>query len=355
MILHRSVTGGGTDNAVTRVEPGTAPMLAMRLPTWPPRTKPRMSGRSLWVAMPALLALGGCQPAVLDPAGPVGLANKTLLIDSLAIMLCIVVPTILATLAFAWWFRTDNPRAKRLPNWAYSGQIEMVTWGIPLLTITLLGGVAWVGSHELDPATPLPIADGVKPLEVEVVSLDWKWLFIYPGQGVASVNELAVPAGVPVHFQITSASVMNTFFVPQLGSMIYAMNGMASQLYLQADQPGTYRGLSGHISGDGFSDMHFEVHALDAAGFVAWVETARKGGPVLDAARYNALAKQSIKDPPSTFGSVEADLFRKVVSQELPPGPGPDPEPSPKTKPKSATSAPAGRPPGAQQAQATEH
>jgi len=230
-----------------------------------------------------------------------------------------------------------------------------VTWGIPLLTITLLGGVAWVGSHELDPARPLPSKPGAAALDVQVVSLDWKWLFIYPGQGVASLNELAVPVGVPIHFQITSASVMNTFFVPQLGSMIYAMNGMASQLYLQADQPGTYRGLSGHLSGDGFSDMHFEVRALDAAGFAAWVEAARKGGAPLDAARYAELTKQSIKDPPGTFGSVEPELFRKVVSQELAPGPGPYPEPSPKTKPKSVAGVPASLRPGAQQAQAMEH
>ena len=302
------------------------------------RGAPKLVVRSMrFPVILALLALTSCQPGVLDPAGPIASAERTLLIDSLLIMLAIIGPTILAILAFAWWFRADNPRAKRLPDWAYSGQIELVTWGIPLLTITLLGGVAWVGSHELDPGRPLPSKTGQAALEVQVVSLDWKWLFIYPAQGVASINELAIPAGTPVHFQITSASVMNTFFVPQLGSMIYAMNGMASQLYLQADQPGTYRGLSGHISGDGFSDMHFEVQALDAAGFAAWVEAARKGGPVLDTARYNELAKQSIKDPPSTFGSVEADLFRKVVSQELPPGPGPDPEPHPKTKPNSAS------------------
>ena len=283
------------------------------------------------------LCLAACQPAVLDPAGPVGEAQKSILLGSVAIMLCIVVPTILATLGFAWWFRASNPRATRLPDWSYSGQIELVTWAIPLLTITLLGGVAWVGSHQLDPARPL---DSKLPvLEVQVVSLDWKWLFIYPDQQVASVNELVIPAGRPVHFQITSASVMNAFFVPQLGSMIYAMNGMASGLHLQADQPGSYRGLSAHLSGDGFSDMHFGVRSVDAADFAAWVEGVRKGGRALDAAGYVQLTKQSIKDPVSTFGTVEPDLFQKVVSQELAPGPGPDPQPSPKT-PSAAASAP---------------
>ena len=225
-------------------------------------------------------------------------------------MLAIIVPTILATLGFAWWFRAGNPRAKRLPDWAYSGQIELVTWGIPLLTITLLGGVAWVGSHELDHAKPLPSRAGSPPLEVQVVSLDWKWLFIYPGQGVASVNQLVIPAGRPVHFSLTSASVMNAFFVPQLGSMIYVMNGMASDLNLQADQPGTFRGISSHFSGDGFPGM------------------------------------QTIGDPPATFRGVEPGLFQNIVGQELAPGPGPDPQPHPK----QASGSPPGAPPSGQPA-----
>ncbi len=281
--------------------------------TWPAR----LSVLSL------LPILGGCQPAVLDPAGPVGHAERTILIDSLAIMLAIVGPTILATLAFAWWFRAGNSRARRLPDWAYSGRIEMVTWGIPLLTITLLGGVAWVGSHELDPAQPLD--SKAEALEVQVVSLDWKWLFIYPALRVASVNELVIPAGVPVHFSLTSGSVMNAFFVPQLGSMIYTMNGMASDLHLQADAPGTFRGISSHYSGDGFSDMHFEVRALDAADFTNWVGNTRKEGPALDSGSYASLARQSIKVNPFTFRDADPGLFKAIVAQVQPPGPGPDP------------------------------
>ena len=311
-------------------------------------------------ARPGLVPLGiallltGCQPAVLDPAGPVGAANRTLLIDSLVIMLCIVVPTILATLAFAWWFRASNPRARRLPHWSYSGQVELVTWSIPLLTITLLGGVAWVGSHVLDPARPLPVPPGARPLEVQVVSLDWKWLFIYPEQGVASVNELAVPAGTPVHFTLTSSSVMNAFFVPQLGSMIYVMNGMASDLNLQADRPGDYRGISAHYSGDGFSDMHFQVRALDQAGFSAWIEAARGSGQTLDDVRYRALSQQSIADPVSRFGAVDRGLFERIVGQALPPGPGPEPAPHPKPPGKPSTDT-ASAAPSAHRAMAMEH
>ena len=267
------------------------------------------------------LALAACHPAVLDPQGPVGRSERTILFDSLAIMLAIVGPTILATLGFAWWFRDSNPRARYLPDWGYSGRIELVTWGVPLLTIMLLGGVAWVGSHQLDPARPLESKE--QALEVQVVSLDWKWLFILPDQQVASVNQLTVPVGRAVHLSLTSASVMNAFFVPQLGSMIYTINGMTTQLYLQADHAGTYRGISSHYSGDGFSDMHFALHATDAAGFAAWVDAARKDGPALDDAGYAELAKQSTKVVPYTFRTVEAGLFQRVVDQTLPPGPGP--------------------------------
>jgi cytochrome o ubiquinol oxidase subunit II len=267
------------------------------------------------------LVLVACQPAVLDPRGVVGIANKTILIDSLAIMLAIVIPTIAATFAFAWWFRGSNTRAKYLPEFTYSGRLELIVWAIPLLTILLLGGVAWIGSHELDPAEPL--ASNTKPLQVQVVSLDWKFLFIYPDQGVASVNQLVLPAGVPVHFALTSASVMSVFFIPQLGSMIYTMNGMRTQLYLQADEPGTFRGLSAHFNGDGFSDMHFDVRAVPQDQFTAWIEATRNTGSALDPASYATLAKQSVDIDPFTYRTVEPSLFQQIVTQKLPPGPGP--------------------------------
>src|SRR6185312_9354545 len=205
---------------------------------------------------------------ILDPQGPIGAAEKTILIDSLGIMLAIVVPTIVAIAAFAFWFRAGNSRARYLPDWAYSGRIELVVWSIPALTVILLSGVAWIGAHELDPGKA--IAGSQKPLRIQAVSLDWKWLFIYPDQKVATVNTLTIPSGVPLQFELTSASVMNAFFIPQLGSMIYTMNGMTTRLNLQADKPGDYQGLSSHFSGDGFSGMSFAVHAVSEAAFNDW-------------------------------------------------------------------------------------
>jgi cytochrome o ubiquinol oxidase subunit II len=274
-----------------------------------------------YAVMLASIALTSCQPAVLDPQGPIGAAEKTIMIDSLAIMLAIVVPTIAATLGFAWWFRASNPRARYLPDWQYSGRLELIVWAIPIMVIILLGGVAWIGSHDLDPEKPL--ASTAPPLEVQGVSLDWKWLFIYPNQHVASVNQLVVPAGVPLHFSLTSASVMNAFFIPQLGSMIYTMNGMTTRLNLQADQPGSFRGLSSHYSGDGFSGMHFDVHAVSADRFAAWVAATRGTGPTLDRSSYADLARQTTDVGPFTYHDADPALFQDIVARKLPPGPGP--------------------------------
>ncbi len=259
--------------------------------------------------------------SVLDAQGPVAAADAKMMLNALGIMLAIVVPTIVAALAFAWWFRASNPRARRLPRWAYSGRIEIVVWAIPLLVITFLAGLTWIGSHELDPFRPL--ASKAPPLEVQVVSLDWKWLFIYPGEGVASVNELVVPAGVPLHFSLTSASVMNSFFVPQLGSMIATMNGMVTQLYLRADRPGEYYGLSTQFSGDGFSDMHFMVRALPAGRFREWVKATRRAGQALDGGAYARLAEQSANVRPFTYRAVAPDLFNDVATRKIAPGAGP--------------------------------
>jgi cytochrome o ubiquinol oxidase subunit 2 len=269
-----------------------------------------------------------CDLSVLSPAGPVASAERTILLNSVVIMLAIVVPTIIATLAFAWWYRASNTRARYLPSWAYSGRLELIVWSIPALVILFLGGINWLASYELDPAHPLP--SRAKPLEIQVVSLDWKWLFIYPEQGIASVNFIEAPAGVPLHFRITSASVFNVFFVPRLGSEIYAMNGMATQLYLQADRPGTFYGLSAHFSGDGFPDMMFNVHAVTPDEFQTWVATTRAQGPSLDTAAYDRLRQQSQNVAPYTYRQVQANLFADVVNQKLAPGAGPPPAPRPK-------------------------
>ena len=269
------------------------------------------------------LLLAGCSSAsILRPAGPVAAQNRLIMVDALAIMLVIVVPTMLATAAFAWWFRAGNRRAKHQPDFVYSGRIELIVWSIPILTIMFLGGVIWIGSHRLDPAQPLPSREPA--LEVQVVALDWKWLFIYPNQGIAAVNDLVLPAGRPVHFRLTSASVMTSFFVPRLGSQIYTMNGMSTQLYLQAERPGDYFGMASHFSGDGFSDMQFVVHAVPAAQFAGWTTQVRANGPLLDRPGYRLLARQSKAIRPYTYRAVAPGLFDAIVSQQLPPAPGPD-------------------------------
>lgn len=280
----------------------------------------RTARRRGWILVPLLL--GGCAgPSVLTPAGPIADANRTILLNALAIMLAIVVPTILATLGFAWWFRAGNRRARYDPEFVYSGRIELIVWSIPILVILFLGGVIWVGSHRLDPAQP--IASRAPPLEVQVVSLDWKWLFVYPQQGVATVNQLVVPAGRPVHLSLTSASVMNSFFVPQLGSMIATMYGMRTQLNLRADRPGSYYGQSAQFSGDGFPDMNFQVHALPPAQFAAWTARTRGAGGALDLAEYARLARQSQDEKPASYRAVQPGLFDAIVAQKLAQAPGP--------------------------------
>ena len=266
-------------------------------------------------------ALAGCGHGVLDPAGPVGAGDRLILFDALAIMLVIVVPTILCTLAFAWRYRATNRHATYAPGWAYSGRLEVLVWAIPAFVVIFLGGVAWVGSHDLDPATPLP--SRLAPLEVDVVSLDWKWLFIYPTEHVASINRLVLPVGRPVHFRLTSATVFNVFFVPQLGSEIYAMNGMVTELNLEADRPGTYLGIAAHFNGDGFADMNFHADAVSADEYSQWVAAARANGPVLDQAAYRMLLPQSANVPPSTYRAVAPRLFESIAAQRLPPGQGP--------------------------------
>ncbi len=273
------------------------------------------------VACLVALPLAGCGTGVLAPRGAVGSAEVMMLVDALAIMLTIVVPTIVATLAFAWWFRASNTRARHLPEWAHSNQVEMVVWFIPLLVILLLSGVIWTGSHAVDPYRPL--GSKVPPLEVQVVSLDWKWLFIYPAQGIASVDALTVPAGTPIHFTLTSASVMSAFFVPQLGSMIYTMNGMTDQLSLIADRPGVFAGRSAHFNGDGFADMHFAMTAVPDGDFAAWVARAKAAGGTLDAAAYRGLARQGVLAAPVTYRAVAPTLFADVVAQRIAPAAGP--------------------------------
>jgi cytochrome o ubiquinol oxidase subunit 2 len=259
--------------------------------------------------------LGGCTEGVLDPKGPIAAADRQILLNSLGIMLAIVIPVILATLGVAFWFRASNGRARYRPNFTYSGRLELLVWSIPAMTVFLVGGVAWVGAHDVSPRKP--IVSTVKPLRVQVASLDWKWLFIYPDQGVASVNRLVIPVGTPISLELTSSGVMNSFFVPQFGSQIYTMAGMITRLHLQADQPGTYRGFSAQFSGDGFSDMHFDADAVTDDKFAQWLDAARSAGPELDAKAYADLAKPSAAVTPFTYRAVAPGLFNSIMVAEM--------------------------------------
>jgi cytochrome o ubiquinol oxidase subunit 2 len=260
-------------------------------------------------------ALGGCTEGVLDPKGPIAAADRQILLNSLGIMLAIVIPVILATLGVAFWFRASNERARYRPNFAYSGRLEVLVWSIPAMTVFLVGGVAWVGAHDVSPRKP--IESTVKPLRIQVASLDWKWLFIYPDQGVASVNRLTIPVGTPISLELTSSGVMNSFFVPQLGSQIYTMAGMTTRLNLQADHSGSYRGFSAQFSGEGFADMHFDADAVSNDTFAQWLDSVRSAGPELDAKSYADLAKPSTSVAPFTYRAVAPGLFDGILVSEM--------------------------------------
>ena len=288
----------------------------MRRParTADPQHRFRYPGLPRWPFVGAALLLASCEPSgVLDPQGPIASAQRLLLINSTAIMLVVVVPVILATLAFAWWYRASNSRAGHSPDLSYEGRIEFVVWSIPALIVALLGGVIWIGSHQLDPKAP--IAADVEPLRLEVVALDWKWLFIYPEQGVAAVNQLVIPAGTPVTFRLTSATVMNSFFEPPATTQIYTMGGMTTHLNLLADKPGDYPGFSANFSGDGFPEMRFIARAVPAGDFDAWVAHARDTGSPLNAEGYAELAKPSKSVPVTLYRWVTPNLFERIIDQ----------------------------------------
>jgi cytochrome o ubiquinol oxidase subunit 2 len=259
----------------------------------------------------------GGSEGVMDPKGPIAAAEWQILLDSLGIMLAIVIPTIAATLGAAYWFRSSNKRARYLPEFVYSGRLEVLVWSIPAMTVLLVGGVAWIGSHDLDPHKS--IASSTNPIRIQVVSLDWKWLFIYPDQGIATVNQLTIPVGAPISFELTSSRVMNSFFAPQLAGQIYTMPGMATRLQLQADHVGTFRGFSAQYSGEGFADMRFSIAAVPAESFAQWVDATRSAGPLLDAKAYADLAKPSSAVAPFSYRAVSPDLFGGILRSAMQP------------------------------------
>ncbi len=276
--------------------------------------------RSRWLPLLATaFLLTGCDMVLLNPSGYIALQQRDLIYVSTGLMLLIIVPVIFLTLLFAWRYRAGNVTARYEPDWHHSTKIEVVVWTIPIIIILILGTITWITTHKLDPFRPLeeieagrPVPAGVEPLEIEVVAMDWKWLFIYPKEGIALVNEAAAPVDRPVRFKITSTSVMNSFFIPAMAGMIYAMPGMESQLNAVINKAGTYDGLSANYSGEGFSHMRFKFHGMAEQDFDAWVESVRAGDSALSRERYLELARPSEKVPAMRFASVDPELFNRI-------------------------------------------
>jgi cytochrome o ubiquinol oxidase subunit 2 len=291
------------------------------------REDKRMStARRSLIMVPALL-LAGCNHGVLDPAGDIALQQRDIIYISTALMLLIIVPVMALTVIFAWRYRAKNKDATYDPDFDHSTALELVIWSAPLLIIICLGALTWWSTHLLDPFRPLnrisaekPIDPKVRPLVVQVVSLDWKWLFIYPEQGIATVNELALPVDRPVRFDLTSTNMMNTFYAPTLAGMIYTMPGMRSTLHAVLNRPGQYTGMSANYSGAGFSYMNFKLNGVDQRGFDDWVRRVKGSGTALDTARFIELEKPSERVPPMYFGGVERDLFDRVYNRCVRPG-----------------------------------
>jgi len=274
-------------------------------------------------------ALAGCQAIVLDPAGDIAIQQRDLLFVSVWLMLIVIVPVMALTVWFAWKYRASNKDVEKDydPDWDHSTHLELVIWAVPLLIIICLGAVTWAGTHLLDPYRPLDridstqaIAEDNHVLQVEVVALDWKWLFIYPEYGIATVNQLAAPVDRPIRFHITSSGVMNSFYIPALAGQIYAMPGMETKLNAVINKPGDYVGFSANYSGDGFSNMRFGFKGLSDEEFDQWIATVRAGGPVLDRETYLELEKPSEKVPVTYYGSVDPMLFNAVVNMCVTPG-----------------------------------
>ena len=281
---------------------------------------PLIVRRGLFFLTFALLA--GCDTVVLNPSGDIAAQQGNLIVISTVLMLLIIVPVIALTILFAWRYRKNNTEARYEPEWDHSTKLELVIWGAPLLIIIALGLITWITTHTLDPYRPLaridaerPLPADHKPLVVEVVALDWKWLFIYPEQGIATVNELATPVDVPVRFKITASSYMNSFYIPALAGQIYAMPGMETKLNAVLNEAGTYEGFSANYSGAGFSDMRFKYHGMNEADFERWVQGVKAKGGALDRAGYLQLEKPSEREPVRRYGSVDPQLYHAILNR----------------------------------------
>jgi cytochrome o ubiquinol oxidase subunit II len=295
----------------------------------PAGAAPKVAGMSLLKRCRVLLVLpaalsAGCNLVLLHPAGAVAAQQGHLIVVSTVLMLLVIIPVIALTVLFAWRYRKSNSEATYAPDWDHSTQLELVIWAAPLLIIIALGAVTWINTHTLDPYRSLrrldatrPVTVGAKPLVVEVVALDWKWLFIYPEQGIAVVNDLAAPVDVPVTFKITASTVMNSFFVPSLAGQIYAMPGMETELHAVMNHPGQYDGFSANYSGAGFSDMRFKFHGLSAAEFERWVQSAKAGGQKLDRQVYLQLERPSENEPVRRYASVADGLYDAILARTV--------------------------------------
>jgi cytochrome o ubiquinol oxidase subunit 2 len=277
--------------------------------------------RALLLA-PSVALLSGCGTVLMAPSGDVALQQRNLILIATFLMLLIIVPVIVLTLLFAWRYRKATPRDDYDPEWHHSTQLELVIWAAPLLIIIVLGAVTWISTHKLDPYRALGRIDAsrampadVKPLVVDVVALDWKWLFIYPEQGIALVNEVAAPVDRPIEFRITASTVMNSFFIPALAGQIYAMPSMQTTLNAVINKPGSYAGMSANYSGAGFSGMRFTFKGLAPADFDRWVAQSRTSGARLDGPAYLKLAQPSERDPVQHFGAVDPKLFDAILKR----------------------------------------
>ncbi|MFK7606175.1 MULTISPECIES: ubiquinol oxidase subunit II [unclassified Pseudomonas] len=259
------------------------------------------------------LLLGGCNWTLLNPVGQVGIEERNLIITATLLMLLVVVPVIAMTFIFAWKYRASNKDATYAPKWSHSTKIEVVIWTVPILIILALGVLTYKSTHALDPYRPLE--SDVKPLTIEVVAMDWKWLFIYPEQGIATVNKIVFPANTPINFRITSDTVMNSFFIPGLGGQIYAMAGMTTKLHLIANHNAELDGISANYSGAGFTGMKFKAIATSQADFDAWVNEVKASPKQLDQAEYAALSKPSQNNPVALYSSYAPNLFQTIIDK----------------------------------------
>ncbi|MEM1344793.1 MAG: ubiquinol oxidase subunit II [Pseudomonadota bacterium] len=265
--------------------------------------------------------LAGCELVVLRPAGDVAVQQGQLIVYSTVLMLIVILPVMALTVLFAIKYRASNEKATYEPDWDHSISLEIVVWSVPLAIIICLAGLTWVATHRLNPYDPLrrvsaetPIDPTVEPLVVQVVAMDWKWMFLYPEQGIATVNEVAAVVDRPIEFKLTSATVMNAFYVPDLAGMIYAMAGMETELNAVINRPGVYKGFSANYSGYGFSEMRFKFHAFDEAGFDDWVARVREGAPTLDRAAYVETERPTVGDPVTYFGGIEDGLWERILN-----------------------------------------